>query len=440
MTVKKQMVLSALFQPNGNDAKSSWRHPNAAPANATNVHHYITMARKLEEGRFDLFFVADTPATRTDNLEQWSSAPMFMNALEPVTVLTAVAVMTSHIGLGATVSASFFEPYNIARQFASLDHISGGRAAWNVVTSANDYAARNFGLDRLPPHDERYDMARESLQVVRAYWDTYSDDAFVWDKEAAVSFEPSKFHEVAFEGKYFSVRGGMNIARSPQGQPVIIQAGASEAGKSFAAETAEVVFGTGTTIESAQEFYRDLKGRLAAFGRSTDSLKILSGFTPTLADTEEEAHRIREERAALVPIKARIQALNNDLETDLYDLPLDEPVPLDRIPTSSNHHQVYFEEIVGLIKSGLTLREVAMKFNRATLDFVGTPEQAADYMENWVEQEAADGFMILFQVVPDDVDYIVDRLIPLLQERGLVKTEYAHPTLRENLGLDRPSR
>jgi alkanesulfonate monooxygenase len=434
------MVLSALFQPNGNDAKSTWRDPETDPTGATDVRHYIRMAQKLEEGRFDLFFIADTPATRTDNLEHWSQAPMFMNSLEPITVLSAVAVVTSRIGLGATVSSSFFEPYNIARQFASLDHISGGRAAWNVVTSANDYAARNFGLDRLPPHDQRYAMAKESLEVVRAYWDTYSDGAFIWDKEAAVSFRPEDFHEVSYQGEFFSVRGGMNIARSPQGQPVIIQAGASEAGKEFAAETAEVIFGTGTSIHSAREFYNDLKGRLPKFGRSADSLKILSGFSATLADTEEEAWRIRAERDALVPISTRIMALNTDLETDLRDLPLDAPVPLDRIPATSNHHQVYFAEIVALIKSGLTLREVATRFNRSVVDFVGTPEQAADYMENWIAEGAADGFMLPFSVIPRDVDYFVDRVVPILQERGLVKTEYAHPTLRENLGLERPAR
>ncbi|GAA1001989.1 NtaA/DmoA family FMN-dependent monooxygenase [Subtercola frigoramans] len=438
MTDKKQMVLSALFQPNGNDAKSAWRHPNTTPANATSITHYTQMAQKLEEGMFDLFFIADTPATRTDNLEQWSSAPMFMNSLEPLTVLAAVAMGTTRIGLGATVSSSFFEPYNIARQFASLDHISGGRAAWNVVTSANDYAARNFGQDRLAPHDQRYEMAAESLAVVRAYWDTYTDDAFIWDKESGRSFKTEDFTEVVFSGNHFSVRGGLNIARPPQGHPIIIQAGASEAGKEFAAETADIVFGTGTTIESAQAFYNDLKGRLAKFGRERDSLKVISGFSATIADTEEDAHRMYAERQALVPIKSRVMALNTDLETDLFDLPLDEPVPLDRIPASSNNHQVYFAEIVRLITSGLTLREVALKFNRSVVEFIGTPEQAADYMEKWIEAGAADGFMLPFSIIPDDVTYFVDRVIPLLQERGLVKTEYAHATLRENLGLGRP--
>ena len=436
----KQIVLSALFNPQGN-AKSAWRHPDVAADAATDVKNYIAMAQLLERGMFDVFFIADTPAARTDNLKIWSQSPLYMNALEPLTVLTAVAMATTHIGLGGTVSSSFFEPFNIARQFASLDHISRGRAAWNVVTSANDYAAKNFGLDRLPPHDKRYDMARESLGLVFQYWDTYDDDAFITDKVEGQWFEPSAFHRVTHEGEYFTVDGALNIARPPQGHPVIIQAGASEAGREFAAETAEVVFGTGTSIPSAKAFYDDLKGRLAKFGRGPDDLKILSGFTAVIGDTLEDAQRKLAEREALVPVEARILALNTDLETDLLDLPLDEPVPFDRIPATSNHHQVYFEQIVELIRSGITLREVAMRFNRSTASFVGTPSQVADFMQEWVEAGASDGFMIPFGITPVDVPDFVDKVIPLLQERGMVRTAWpTEPaTLRDTLGLARPA-
>jgi N-acetyl-S-(2-succino)cysteine monooxygenase len=264
------MIALAVLIEGAGTHPAAWMHPSSRRGDSTDINYYRRLAQLAERGKFDMFFVADTPATRTSNMKVWSKFPMFMNALEPVTLLSAVAGATSHIGLGATVSTSFFEPYNIARQFASLDHISGGRAAWNVVTSANDFAARNFGHAKLPPHPQRYARARESLAVVNSLWDTWDEDAFVYDKDNATNFDPEKFHVTDFHGDHFTVHGGLNVDRPPQCRPLIIQAGASEVGKEFAAETAEIVFGVGHTISEAKAFYDDLKGRMARYGRERD--------------------------------------------------------------------------------------------------------------------------------------------------------------------------
>ena len=438
MSTPQHLVLSALFQPHGH-SKSSWRHPDARPGDVTDVRHYVEVAQLLERGMFDLFFIADTPAARTEHLEAWTESPLYMNALEPVTLLSAVAMATEHIGLGATVSSSFYEPFNIARQFASLDHISRGRAAWNVVTSANDYAAKNFGLDRLPPHDERYAKAKEAIEVVTAYWDSWEDDAFGYDKVGGKLFDTTKQHPVVHDGRFFHVDGALNIARSPQGHPVIIQAGASEPGRELAAETAEVVFGTGADLDAAKEFYEDLKGRMPRFGRTPDQLKVLSGFSAVIGDSEAHAQEKKAEMDELVPIRSRVLALNNDLETNLFDLPLDEPVPTDRIPASANHHRVYFEEIAGLIRSGLTLRQVAMRYSRSTVALCGTATQIADHLQDWVQAGGSDGFMLTFQHSPRDTRDFVEQVVPVLQDRDLVRREWTGATMRENLGLRRPA-
>ncbi|SFB14876.1 alkanesulfonate monooxygenase [Rhizobium sp. NFR07] len=435
---KKKIVLSCLFQANGYH-KAGWRLPEAEAGADTNIDYYIRTAKRLEEGLFDLFFIADTPATRTEYLDTWTKSPIYQNGLEPITVLTALALNTSRIGLGGTVSTSFFEPFNIARQFAALDHISKGRVAWNVVTSANDYAARNFGLERLPPHGDRYEKAKECVELVKAYWDTWEDDAFIFDKANAMQFDPKKYHVVDHQGKFFKVYGGLNVARSPQGHPVIIQAGASDAGKELAAETAEIVFGTGSSMESAKAFYDDLKGRMAKFGRDTSQLNILSGFDAVIGDTEKDAEDKFQYLQSLVPPELAVLYLSMDLETNLLDLPLDEPVPLDRIPKSSNNHTVYFNQISELIHSGKTLREISTSYRRGNRVMRGTAEQVADFMEKWVEAGCGDGFMMPIGYYPGNLDDYIDKVIPILQERGSYKTEYTGTTLRENLGLIRPA-
>jgi len=431
------IVIGTLIEANGTHA-ASWLFPGARDDAPTNVDYFRDIARLAERGKLDFIFFADTPAARTDDLVAWSRAPMYMNMLEPITLLAALAGSTSRIGLGATASTSFFEPYNLARQFASLDHISRGRIAWNVVTSANDYAARNFGLDRLPPHDRRYEKARECLSVVKRLWDSWEDDAFINDREACLNFVPEKQHAVSHQGEFFTVQGALNIARPPQGYPVIMEAGASEAGKEFAAETAEVVFGTGSSKDRARAFYQDLKGRMAKYGRDPDSLKVLSGVSIVVGENEDDARRKLETWQDLIHPDATLLRIKQDLETDLSDLPLDEPVPVSRIPASSNHHQVYFEEIARMIREGMTLREICRKYNRSRVTFCGSAVEIADQMEAWVRDGASDGFLITLQALPGDLADLVEQVVPELQRRGLFRSDYTGRTLREHLGLARP--
>src|SRR5258705_5526347 len=437
MSKKKQMVVGALIHPNGSHP-ASWLMREAQPHASTDVDYYRAMAQLAERGKFDFFFIADTPAARTENLRVWSRSPLFMNVLEPITLLSAVAGATTHIGLGATASTSFFEPYNLARQFASLDHISHGRAAWNVVTSANDFAARNFGLDRLPPHGERYAKAREFVQVVEAIWDTWEDDAFVYDRNTCFSFLPEKLHALDHKGKYFTVQGALNIERTPQGRPVIIQAGASDTGRDFAAEVAEVVFGSSGTLGKAKEFYHDLKERMGKFDRHPDDLKVVSGISVVIGESEQEARDKLESWQDLIHPDVGVMRLGQDLETDLSDLALDQAGPEHRIPKSSNFHKAYFDEIAGMIRERLTLREIARRYNRSKATFCGTALQVADHMEAWVEAGACDGFMISVLALPSSLTDFVDKVVPALQSPGGFPTPHAGRTLRDHLGLRRP--
>ncbi|HEY4253314.1 MAG TPA: NtaA/DmoA family FMN-dependent monooxygenase, partial [Roseomonas sp.] len=354
---------------------AGWLHPSTQVDADVDIGAYKRMARVAEQGLFDLFFIADTPALRVENLDVWSRYPLFTNVLEPLTCLSALAGATEHIGLGGTATTSFYEPYNVARLFASLDHISGGRAAWNVVTSANNYAARNFGHAVLPPHAERYARAREFVQVVLKLWNTWDDDAFVHDRTDARFYDPARLHPIHHEGAHFKLDGGLNIGRTPQGQPVVIQAGASDAGKELAAETAEVVFGSATSLEKGIAYYRDLKGRMARYGRSPEELKILAGISVTVGESEQEAlDKVETLKALMHPAVARMR-LGMDLETDLSDLPYDEPIPVDRIPKSANLHTAYFNEIARMIREEkLTLRQIAQRYERGSSAARGTPK------------------------------------------------------------------
>ncbi|MCS0497457.1 LLM class flavin-dependent oxidoreductase [Ancylobacter sp. MQZ15Z-1] len=438
MADKRNMVLGLLALPNGSHS-AAWLLPGALDGASVNIDYYHRLAQTAERGKLDFFFIADRPSVRVDRMEVWSRAPTYTNILEPLTLLSAVAGVTSHIGLGATTSTSFFEPYNVARQYGSLDHISGGRAAWNVVTSASNDSARNFGLDKLPPHEERYARAREFVEVVLSLWDTWEDDAFVYDHEAGLSYLPEKFHPTHHHGTYFKVDGGLNISRTPQGHPVIIQAGASETGKALAAETAEVVFGPSASMKAAQDFYADLKGRLARFGRDRDSLKIVSGISIVLGATEEEARaKLASWHDYVHPDLARVW-IGEDLEADLTDLPLDAPVPEDRIPTNARMHKAYADEIIAMVREGLTLREICRRYNRSRAVLCGTPLQIADMMEEWVSAQACDGFMLSPLTLPGCLDEFIDGVIPELQRRGLFRTEYEGRTLRDLLGLKRPA-
>ena len=437
--VGKKISLAMLIGGASGGHPAAWLHPKANAQGATDIAYYRSLAQTAERGLFDLFFIADTPAARTDNLHAWSRFPMFMNMLEPVTLLTGLAGATTHIGLGATVSTSFSEPYNVARQFASLDHISAGRAAWNVVTSANDYAARNFGHAMLPPHAERYEKAGEFVDVVNKLWDSWDDDAFVRDRSRGLYFEPKAQHPVHHEGKFFKVDGALNIARSPQGKPVIIQAGASDTGLELAARTAEIVFASASNPQDAKRNYDELKGRMAKYGRHPDELKILAGIPVVIGSTQQEAEdKYQALQEMIHPDVGRFR-LGTDLETDLSDLPLDEPIPLDRLPKSANQHKAFFDGIMKIIREeNPTLRQLYLRYERGRKTIKGTPKHIADVMEEWFAAGAADGFMMQFSTLPDALEDFVNHVVPELQRRGLFRT-YEGTTLREHLGLKRPA-
>jgi FMN-dependent oxidoreductase (nitrilotriacetate monooxygenase family) len=438
MSATRQMALALLASGTGSHV-ASWLHPATTPTGGTDIKHYRRMAQLAESGKFDLFFIADTPAARTEMLTAYSRYPLFMNVFEPVTLLSALSGATDHIGLGGTVSTSFTEPYNVARQFASLDHISGGRAGWNVVTSANDFAARNFGHSKLAAHAERYARAQEFVKVVSALWDSWEDDAFIRDREQGLFFDPAKQHKLSHHGRFFTVDGALNIERPPQGRPVIIQAGASETGKEFAAETAEVVFASNTEAAGSAAFYADLKGRMAKYGRHPDELKVLAGLPIVLGSSHQEALDKREALQGLIHPDVGRMRLGMDLELDLTDLPLDEPIPEELIPKTSNLHQAYFNRIVRMIREDkLTLRQLYMRYERGNTTLCGTVATIADHMEEWISTNACDGFMLNFPTLPDGLEDFVTKVVPELQRRGLVRKEYTGKTLRDNLGLARP--
>lgn len=435
---QKQLAIGTLIEAYGLHA-AAWMTPEAEPGAPTDVEYFKKIAQLCEKGKFDFYFIADTPACRTTDVDTWARSPMYMNQLEPITLLTALAGATSKIGLAATASTSFYEPYNLARLYASLDHISAGRAGWNIVTSANDFAARNFGADRLPPRDKRYAKAREFYDVATALWDTWEDDAFVYDKASGYNFNPDKMHMVDHEGEFFKVNGALNIARSPQGYPVIIEAGASEAGLEFAAETAEAVFGVATDIDTAIAFYADQKGRMAKFGRNPDHLKVLAGATIVVGESAEEAQARFEDWQSLIHPDVGLLRIKQDIEADLSDLPLDEPVPEHRIPKESNHHGAYFAEIKKMVARGMTLREISQQYTRGKVTVFGAPNEIADMMQEWLERDACDGFMITFPVIPSTLRDFIEKVVPILQERGIFRTDYTGSTLREHLGLPRPA-
>lgn len=439
MSTNRQISLAMLIGGASGGHPASWLHPKANAAGSTDVAYYRSLAQTAERGLFDLFFIADTPAARTDNLHAWSRFPMFMNVLEPVTLLTALAGATTHIGLGGTVSTSFSEPYNVARQFASLDHISYGRAAWNVVTSANDYAARNFGHSTLPPHALRYEKASEFVDVVNKLWDSWDDDAFIHDRTTGLFFEPSRQHAVHHEGKFFKVDGALNVARSPQGKPVIIQAGASDTGLELAARTAEIVFASASNPQDAKRGYDELKGRLAKYGRHPDTMKILAGLPVMIGSSQQEAEdKYQALQEMIHPDVGRFR-LGADLEADLSDLPLDEPIPESRLPKSANLHKAFFDGIMKIIREeNPTLRQLYLRYERGRKTIKGTPKQIVDVMEQWIEMGATDGFMMQFSTLPDGLEDFVNLVVPELQRRGMFRTGYTGTTLRDHLGLVRP--
>ena len=435
MPQTRQLHLGAFMRP-ATIHTGAWRYPGAFADANFNFGHMQRFIARLEEGRFDAFFMADHLAVLNMPMEALKRSHT-VTSFEPMTLLSALAVTTKHIGLIATGSTTFDEPYHVARRFASLDHISGGRAGWNVVTTSNPDAALNFGLDEHMEHDERYRRAREFYDVVTGLWDSFADDAFVRDQASGIFLNPERMHVLDHKGEYFSVRGPLNIARPIQGWPVIVQAGASEAGRQLAAETAEAVFSPSDDIEGARRLYADIKGRMDWLGRPREALKMLPGLFVVVGDTPSEAREKHARLDALVHEESAIHSLSVWLGHDVTAFDLDAPLP--DVPQTNASHSGRDRVQAMARRDGLTVRQLAQRLGGwGGLAFVGTPASIADEMQQWLETEASDGFNILFPFLPEGLDDFVDKVIPELQRRGIFRREYAGATLRENLGLMRP--
>jgi FMN-dependent oxidoreductase (nitrilotriacetate monooxygenase family) len=435
MTGKRQLRLGAFMRPVSIHT-AWWRYPGAYPDANFNFRHIARFAQTLERGKFDAFFMADHLALLNmpmDALKRSATTTSF----DPLTLLPALAVVTERLGLIATASTTFNEPYHIARKFASLDHISNGRAGWNLVTTSNPDAALNFGLAEHVEHAERYRKAREFYDVVTGLWDSWADDAFIRDVETGIYFDPGRMHVLNHKGSHFSVRGPLNVARPIQGWPVIVQAGSSEAGRQIAAETAEMVFAAGGSIEEARRFYADVKGRMAALGRDREHLKILPGALVVVGETEAEAQQKRDLLDSLVHPDSGLASLSVALGCDASGFNLDGPLP--EIPETNQSKSGRQRVIDRAKRDNLTVRQLAqIAGGYGGLSLTGTPKSIADEMEEWLFTGACDGFNVMFPYVPGGLDDFVNLVVPELQRRGLFRTEYEGSTLRENLGLPKP--
>ncbi|WP_182086435.1 LLM class flavin-dependent oxidoreductase [Aureimonas sp. ME7] len=435
MTSAKQLKLGAFMRPVSIHA-GAWRYPGAWRDANFNFERLQYLARRLEAARFDAFFMADHLAVLNIGREALRRSHT-VTSFEPFTLLSALASVTSRIGLVATASTSFDEPYHVARRFASLDHLSAGRAGWNIVTTSNPDAARNFGLEEHLDHADRYRRAREFYDVVTGLWDSFDDDAFPRDTDSATYVDPDRMHVLAHKGEFFDVQGPLNIARPPQGWPVIVQAGASEPGRQLAAETAEVIFAAPSRLEDGRAFYADVKGRMGRIGRDPDHLKILPGAFVVVGDSDEEARETRERLDALVSYDNAIDQLSTMLGTDARAFDPDAPLP--EIPDTNQSKSSRERTIELARRENLTVGQLARRLGGyGGLSFVGTPRTIADAMQEWLESDGADGFNVMFPFLPEGLDGFVDKVVPELQRRGIFRREYEGATLRDNLGLPRP--
>ncbi|MFP6562539.1 LLM class flavin-dependent oxidoreductase [Paraburkholderia sp. B3] len=435
MTRTRQLHLGAFMRPVSLHT-GAWRYPGAWPDANFNFAHLKRLAQTLEAARFDAFFMADHLAVLNMPIQALRRSHT-ATSFEPFTLLSALAAVTEKIGLVATASTTFDAPYHVARRFASLDHLSGGRAGWNLVTTSNPDAALNFGLEDHVEHDERYRRAREFFDVVTGLWDSWDDDAFVRDVESGDYFDPAKLHVLAHRGEHLSVRGPLNIARPPQGWPVVVQAGSSEAGRQLAAETAEAVFTAQPSLAAGKRFYADVKARLEPLGRARDHLKILPGVFVVLGESVEEA---REKRALLdtfVHYDSGIASLSIALGHDVSGFDPDGPLP--DIPETNASRSARQRIVDWAREDGLTIRQLAQRVGGYSgLEMVGTAKSIADEMERWLVEEGSDGFNVMFPFLPQGLDDFTSRVVPELQRRGIFRREYTGSTLREHLGLPRP--
>ncbi|PXW22911.1 LLM class flavin-dependent oxidoreductase [Paraburkholderia caballeronis] len=434
-----QLRLGAFLYPTGHHI-AAWRHPHSLADAGSNFRHYVQLAQAAEAAKFDLVFLADGSGTRGDNVDFLSrTAHSYVAQFEPLTLLSALAAVTERIGLVGTASTTFNEPYHIARKFASLDHISGGRAGWNLVTSSSEHEAKNFNFDEHLAHARRYERAVEFADVVSGLWDSWDEDAFLRDKDAGRFFDPAKRHVLNHRGEFFKVRGPLNVARAPQGHPVVVQAGSSEAGKALAARTAEVIFTAQQTTADAVAFYADVKGRLAQFGREPDDLKIMPGVMPIVGRTESEARdKFAELQALIDPAVglAMVSTLTGGF--DLSGYPLDGPIPELPETNASKSRQALTLDLAR--RENLTIRELYLRVAgaRGHWQVVGTPQQIADALEERFVNYGADGYNVMPALLPDSLNDFIELVLPELRRRGLFRSEYEGGTLRANLGLKRP--
>ncbi len=421
-------ILHSGFSP------AAWRMEGSDPRASFDINHYIKVAGIAERGAFDAVFLADQAAI-SDRID---FRPL--TSLEPTIVLAIVAASTERIGLIGTASTTYNEPYNIARRFATLDHASGGRAGWNIVTSADLAQSRNFGLEKPVAHASRYERAGEFASVVKALWDSWEEEAFVGDVATGRFVDPGRVHPIAHNGKHFSVHGPHNIPRPPQGHPVLVQAGGSDDGRALAAEHAEAVFSASQSFEESLEYARDLRRRAACYGRPENSILVLAGLATIIGSTEAEARRRQEELRDLIPLEYSLARLAGVLQVDQKKLELDKPLPED-IPLPAEGGHTFFHATLALARrQGLTVRGLIRALNGGTghRTIVGTPAAIADDIETWFTAGAADGFSLMPDVLPHGLEVFVDEVVPILRRRGLFRHEYAGRTLRDHLGLTRP--
>lgn len=414
---------------------SAWRAPGSDPYAAFDVQHYVRSAQIAERGLFDAIFLADTPALK-DN-------PTYRpyQALEPTIILATIAAVTQHIGLIATISTSYNEPYNIARRFATLDHASGGRVGVNLVTTADEEASWNFGLPQLLAHRERYKRAEEFAEVLKLLWDSWEDDAYVGDQRAARFVDVSRVHRADHEGKFFSVRGPLNLPRGPQGHPVVVQAGGSDDGRNLAALHADVVFSVAQTLEDGVSFARDIRRRARQAARRDEDVVILPGLATVIGGTEDEALKRQQELWDLVPVEYSLGRLADQLGIAPNVLQLDKPLPENLSQPADRNHTMYEAAVSLARRDDLTVRQLIQRLGGGTGHRIvaGTPEQIANTIEEWFRAGAADGFNLMPDVLPHGAEAFVEHVVPVLQKRGLFRTQYEGDTLRSRFGLKRPA-
>ena len=434
----RQFSLGAFLMQTGHHI-AGWRHPDAQADAGSNFRHYVELARLAEAAKFDAIFMSDSSGVRSTHLPSLARTAR-TDFFEPVTLLSALAAVTERIGLIATVSTSFHEPYNVARKFATLDQISGGRAGWNLVTSSGATEAQNFNRDTLPEHAERYARAREFHDVVLGLWDTWDDDSFPRDKASGIYVDTGKLHALHHRGPHFQVRGPLNVNRSPQGRPVVVQAGASEDGRDLAARTAEVIFVAHQTFDEARAFYADIKGRLPACGRHPDEVKIMPGIFPVVGRTQAEAEDKFEQLQSLVDPVVGVALLSTVIGgIDLSGHDVDGPIPALPETNGPKSRQQLLLDLAR--RDGLSIRQLYLRIAgaRGHQQVIGTPQRIADQLQQWFEEGGADGFNIMAPWFPGGLAEFIELVLPELRRRGLFRTEYEGHTLREHLGLKRPA-